>query len=222
MGEALNSTIDGTMGTGPGDDGAVSRENEPEPAQDGMPDRNDAGSAEQKVRKELESLGESLRKFLQPVADYIIRRSSEDKGMAEDVCREHKTLARLNDHLRKEARAYASGQCVAVPDSVVFEWAEDYYRMDDKAMEEKAKKEKKEKEKKVTESLPQEQTGAEEKQTTEKKTAKRKDAASNSGKAEKKDASKVKDAKEKSVSEMKPAKKNELDGQMSLFDLMGE
>lgn len=47
-----------------------------------------------------------------------------------------------------QARKLKSGNCAIVKDSVVYEWAEDYYRLDDKALEEKKAKEEKEREKK--------------------------------------------------------------------------
>ncbi len=40
-------------------------------------------------------------------------------------------------YIMDQARKLKSGNCAMVKDSIVYEWAEDYYRLDDKALEEK-------------------------------------------------------------------------------------
>ena len=37
-------------------------------------------------------------------------------------------------YIMDQARKLKSGNCAMVKDSVVYEWAEDYYRLDDKAL----------------------------------------------------------------------------------------
>ncbi len=106
--------------------------------------------------KQYASAGEKLdaelvratdKSFAEPVIGYLKKRCEEDAGMAEDVMQEHKTWAKCFDYIYSQANAYfrANGsggaRGIAIPDEVVCEWAEDYYRLDDKALEEKKAKE---------------------------------------------------------------------------------
>ena len=157
--------------------------------------------AKQKLDDELKSAGNKA--FAIPIMTYLKKRCDEDPGMAEDILQEHKTWKKCFDYIHEKARGYASGSCVAVPDNVVYEWSEDYFRLDDKALEEKKKKERKE---------------LEEKRKAE--AAKRKSA---SGKQKKKAAAK-KDNEDKKAAALdkkgKTPKNKEPEGQMSLFDLL--
>ena len=60
--------------------------------------------------------------------------------MAEDVAQDHKTWQKCFEYIYRQARQQAHGNCAAVRDDVVYEWAEDYYHKDDKAEEEKKAK----------------------------------------------------------------------------------
>lgn len=96
--------------------------------------------AKEKLEKEMRA--DKDKAFSEPVIDYLLERCKEDEGLAQDVIQEHKTWKKCFDYIYSQARKQAKGNCVAVRDDVVYEWAEDYYHKDDKAEEEKkAKKE---------------------------------------------------------------------------------
>lgn len=158
--------------------------------------------AKQKLEEEVKKAKD--KEFADPIIRHLLKRCEEDSGMAEDIIQEHKTWLKCFSYIRGEARKRADGNCAVVRDDLVYEWAEDYFRMDDKALEEKKEKERK---------------AQEEKRKAE--AAKRK---SGSGKQKKKIDTK-KDNREKKPSEPekkieKTPKSKEPEGQMSLFDLL--
>lgn len=155
--------------------------------------------AKQKLDDELKSAGNKA--FAIPIMTYLKKRCDEDLGMAEDILQEHKTWKKCFDYIHEKARGYASGSCVAVPDNVVYEWSEDYFRLDDKALEEKKKKERKE---------------LEEKRKAE--AAKRKSGSGKQKAAVKKDNGEKKAAAPDKKG--KASKNKEPEGQMSLLDLL--
>ena len=67
----------------------------------------------------------------------MIDRCKESETLADAVCQTHKTWEKCFKYIMDQARKLKSGNCAMVKDSVVYEWAEDYYRLDDKALEEK-------------------------------------------------------------------------------------
>lgn len=158
--------------------------------------------AKQKLEEEVKKAKD--KEFADPIIRHLLKRCEEDPGMAEDIVQDHKTWLKCFAYIRGEARKRADGNCAVVRDDLVYEWAEDYFRLDDKALEEKKEKERKEQE---------------EKRKAE--AAKRK---SESGKQKKKTDTK-KDNREKKPSEPekkieKAPKSKEPEGQMSLFDLL--
>lgn len=165
-----------------------------------------AKSVKQKAKEKLEKERKSAKDstFADPIIKYLLKRCNEDEGMAEDVVQEHKTWQKCFDYIYSQARKQAKGNCAAVRDDVVYEWAEDYYHKDDKAEEEKkAKKEAENKAKR-------------EKSAAERKVAK---ANGNTNKSEKVSApSKTETPKEPP----KPKKSGkEMDGQLDMFAMMG-
>lgn len=97
-------------------------------------------AAKEKLEKELKSAKD--KSFAEPIIGYLLKRCGEDEGMAEDVAQGHKTWKKCYEYIYAQARRQAGGNCAAVRDDVVYEWAEDYYHKDDKAEEtEKARKE---------------------------------------------------------------------------------
>ena len=109
--------------------------------------------AAEKLKTEMDK--SEKQPFAHPILAYLIDRCIEDSGLAEDVMQEHKTWNKCFSYICDQARKMErTGNCVAVEDQTVFEWAEDYYHKDDKAEEEKKakeaakKKDKAEKEKK--------------------------------------------------------------------------
>ena len=158
--------------------------------------------AKQKLEEELKQAKD--KDFADPIITHLLKRCEEDPGMAEDVAQAHKTWSKCFKYIQDQARKRAKGNCAAIRDDVVYEWAEDYFRLDDKALEEKKEKERKEQEAKRKAEAAKKKTG--------------------SGKQKKKTDGKKDDREKKS---MEPEKKNdrapknkEPEGQMSLFDLL--
>ena len=146
-----------------------------------------------KLEKEKASAKD--KNFAEPILGYLIRRCKEDSGLADDVLQEHKTWKKCFDYIFGKARKQASGNCTAVRDEVVYEWAEDYYHLDDKAEEEKKAKEAEERKKKA----------AEQKKKDEEKSV----------------TSKPKKEEKKEEKPIPKKKSNELERQMDLFSMMG-
>lgn len=156
---------------------------------------------------EKEKVSAKDKNFAEPILGYLIRRCKEDSGLADDVLQEHKTWKKCFDYIFEKARKQASGNCAAIRDEVVYEWAEDYYHRDDKAEEEKKAKEAEERKKKAAEQKKKAET---QKKANEKK--------------EEKPAPKKKEQREEKKTEGKALQKkksNELEGQMDLFSMMG-
>lgn len=158
--------------------------------------------AKQKLEEELKQAKD--KDFVDPIITHLLKRCEEDPGMAEDVAQAHKTWSKCFKYIQDQARKRAKGNCAAIRDDVVYEWAEDYFRLDDKALEEKKEKERKEQEAKRKAEAAKRKTG--------------------SGKQKKKTDGKKDDREKKTV---EPEKKNdrtpknkEPEGQMSLFDLL--
>lgn len=158
--------------------------------------------AKQKLEEELKQAKD--KDFADPIITHLLKRCEEDLGMAEDVAQAHKTWSKCFKYIQDQARKRAKGNCAAIRDDVVYEWAEDYFRLDDKALEEKKEKERKEQEAKRKAEAAKKKTG--------------------SGKQKKKTDGKKDDREKKSA---EPEKKNdrapknkEPEGQMSLFDLL--
>lgn len=158
--------------------------------------------AREKLEKELEN--DDNKHFSKLVIGYLQKRCEDDLGLSEDVVQQHKTWKKCYDYIYGQARKLAKGNCAAVSDDVVYEWAEDYFHMDDKAAEEKKAKEEAERKKKAAERAQQ-----------------NKSAGSKTGKAAKPETSSAQ--KKADAADTKPQpkpKKNELDGQMDLFSML--
>lgn len=156
---------------------------------------------------EKEKVSAKDKNFAEPILGYLIRRCKEDRGLADDVLQEHKTWKKCFEYIFGKARKQASGNCAAIRDEVVYEWAEDYYHRDDKADEEKKAKEAEERKKKAAEQIK--------KAKTQKK--------ANEKKKEKPEPKGIEQREEKKADEktLQKKKSNELEGQMDLFSMMG-
>lgn len=96
--------------------------------------------AKEKLEKELKNA--SGKEYAEPIINWLLSRIQKSQSLAEDILQEHKTWKKCFDYIYSQARKQSKGSCVCVRDELVYEWAEDYYRKDDKAEEEeKAKKE---------------------------------------------------------------------------------
>ncbi len=159
--------------------------------------------AEEKLRKELTAAKD--RSFAVPIIGYLLERCREDEGLAEDVVQDHKTWQKCFDYIYSQARKQTKGNCAAVRDDVVYEWAEDYYHKDDKAEEEKKAK------------LAAEDKAKREKSAAERRMVKAKE---DTDKAERVSASPKPEVHKTPPKPKKNGK--EMDGQLDLFAMMGK
>lgn len=160
-----------------------------------------------KLQAELERSKEN--EFAKPVIEYLVERCRQSESLAADICQGHKTWEKCYKYIYEEARKKLNSKSGPVRDDVVFEWAEDYFHLDDKALEEKKAKEEAERKKRSAEKK---------KQDTEKKGKNTSVKSPKSGKTEEKKP--VISKTQCEVQKPKP-KKNELDGQMDMFSMMG-
>ena len=169
-----------------------------------------------KLQEELKKAKD--KSFADPIIKHLIERCRESESLASDVCQDHKTWEKCFKYIMDQARKLKSGNCAMVKDSVVYEWAEDYYRLDDKALEEKKAVEAKEREKR--QKADQQKRLDSMKKRVEKKaeTAGKDKVAKEAPKPETK-ADKPKKEPEKKEAPKK--RSNELEGQMDLFSMMG-
>lgn len=168
--------------------------------------------AKEKLEKELKAAKD--KNFADPVIGYLLKRCEEDEGMAEDVAQEHKTWDKCFNYIYEQAKKQATGNFAAVRDDVVYEWAEDYYRKDDKAEEEKKAK------KAAEEKAKREKSVAEKKAAANDKTAK---AATGLSPNKDKKVDKPDSAKEEKPKEQPKPKKSskDMEGQLDMFSMMG-
>lgn len=179
-----------------------------------------------KEKLEQEKAQAKNKNFADPIIGYLLKRCEEDPGLAEDVIQKNKTWEKCLQYIIAQARkAPREGAGVAVEDSVVYEWAEDYYHKKDKP--EKSQPEKETKTKKKTE------TG-----TTQKKEASTSTSAENTKEPVTATPENISDPQEenkvtvnkttqetekketKKKSGKKKTDKSSVEGQMSLFDFL--
>lgn len=175
------------------------RENEVVEPEESLKDEFPKDKAVEKLSKELKEAKD--KSFADPLIKYLIKRCEEDAGMAEDVLQEHKTWEKCVAYIYEKARKQAEGNCVFIRDDVVYEWAEDYFRMDDKALEEQEKKRKEAAEKK------RDGYGKQKKKAVPKSDAEEKNTVETGAKSD--EPPKSKESRNKGP-----------EGQMSLFDLL--
>ena len=162
--------------------------------------------AVKKLEKELE--GAEHSPCAGKVIGYLARRCEEDCGLAEDVMQEHKTWEKCFDYFFNLAMKQSKHKVAWVDDEVVYEWAEDYYRKDDKAEAEKKAKQEAERKKKEKE--------------RRKKAAEKKKAGKEKAEKEKADKAAEEPPKERPKAKPKAEKKTEeADGQMDMFEMLG-
>lgn len=156
-----------------------------------------------KLQEELKKSKE--KEFAKPVIEYLLERCRQSESLAADICQDHKTWEKCYSYIYEKARKKLNSKSGPVRDDVVFEWAEDYFHLDDKAEEEKKAKEATERKKKE--------------EDRKRKAAEQKKADKKSPKQVAKKEEKV---EEKTTEPQKPKKNpKEIDGQMDMFSLMG-
>lgn len=171
--------------------------------------------AVKKLQGELKSAKEG---YAEPILSHMIDRCKESETLADAVCQTHKTWEKCFKYIMDQARKLKSGNCAMVKDSVVYEWAEDYYRLDDKALEEKKAVEAKEREKKQKADQQKRLDGMKKRAEKKTETAGKDKAAKEAPKPE---AKADKPKKEPEKKEAPKKRSNELEGQMDLFSMMG-
>lgn len=155
-----------------------------------------------KLGKELKDISKAYGSIMEPCVEYLKKRCSEDSGMCEDVLQDGETLSKCCDYIMKKARESLGGKNGAIRDDVVYEWCEDYYRMDAK---EEAKQ------LKDVKSVP----------VNGKKYVPKKEKEIPEQHKEEKPKEEPKPKKEaKPNGKTKKANKQQLPGQMSIFDFM--
>ena len=70
------------------------------------------------------------------IIEHLIERCRESESLAADVCQDHKTWNKCLAYVNDKARTALGNQNGHIDDPIVYEWAEDYFRKDDKAEEE--------------------------------------------------------------------------------------
>lgn len=175
--------------------------------------------AVKKLQGELKSAKEG---YAEPILSHMIDRCKESETLADAVCQTHKTWEKCFKYIMDQARKLKSGNCAMVKDSVVYEWAEDYYRLDDKALEEKKTKEAKEREKKQKADQQKRLDGMKKRAEKKAKAVEKDKVAKEAPKPETKLEARVdKPKKEPEKKEAPKKRSNELEGQMDLFSMMG-
>ncbi len=181
----------------------------------------------EKLEQQFTAEKDPVRKqFAKPILEHMKKRCREDEGLCKDVLQEHKTWANLYAYITSTARKHIKGNAGAVLDQTVYEWAEDYYRKDDKAEAKqkakakadqkkktvKAKAEDSQKAQKAAEPIPVEKAKPNTSEMAEKETAESEGREDH--------PAKEKEPK-KETAKKRPAKKKEAEGQMNIFDFMG-
>lgn len=168
---------------------------------------NAAAVKERAIKKLKDELKNSKDKsFADPIIKYLMGRCEDDKGLSEDILQKHKTWEKCLSYVYSLARKQANGNCAAVRDEVVYEWAEDYYHKDDKAEEAEKAKKAEEAKKKAAE------RAAKSKASTGKPKSENK-AAQEKGKSP---------APAENAEEKRTRRNNkDLEGQMDMFSMMG-
>ncbi len=169
-----------------------------------------------KLQEELKKAKE--KEFAEPIIGYLMERCKESESLAADICQDHKTWEKCYQYIYESARTKLKGKVGYVRDDIVFEWAEDYYRKDDKAEEEKKAKEAAEKKKKEAEKKKEKATTSKENKARVDYDMTRKSPTDNHKLSEAEIAAMDK----KEAPKPQPQKNNkDMDGQMDLFSLMG-
>ncbi len=167
-----------------------------------------------KLGKELEDKALSGEKRM--ILNRLVERCREDGGLSADVVQEHKTFAKCFSFVRDKAKAYANDGCAMIEDSTVYEWAEDYYHLDDTA--EEARKKEEEKARKDREKEEKAKSGGKSKKAERKQAEEEAGAGTEEMAGEK--AETVEERKKPARKE-KSKKTGEMEGQMDMFSLLG-
>ncbi len=166
-----------------------------------MSEQNKQKLAADKLAEELKNAKE--KDFAEPIIEYLIQRVNDDEGFAEDVLKETKVWSKCFSFIYEQAKKLAgSKKAIGVRNDMVFEWAEDYFRKEDKDL---------------ASAKPKAKSKATKMPTNVKPTSGVTKIVDNVDKS----VEKVTDTViEKKPKKQKP-KKEDMSGQMSIFDLFG-
>ncbi len=111
-------------------------------------EKSDAGADEDIKERAVKKLEDELKtasdkSLTEAVIGYLIERCGEDRGLCEAVLQENKTWKKCSEYIYRQAESQVKGNTAVVKDDTVYEWAEDYFHMDDKAAEAGREKERK-------------------------------------------------------------------------------
>ena len=177
-----------------------------------------------KEKLEQEKAQAKNKNFADPVIGYLLKRCEEDQWMAEDVIQKNKTWEKCLQYIIAQARKVPrEGAGVAVEDSVVYEWAEDYYHKEDKPEKSQPEKETKTKKKTETGTTQKKEASTSAENTKEPVTATPENISDTQGE-NKVTVNKTTQETEKKETKKKSGKKktdkSSVEGQMSLFDFL--
>ena len=177
-----------------------------------------------KEKLEQEKAQAKNKNFADPVIGYLLKRCEEDQWMAEDVIQKNKTWEKCLQYIIAQARKVPrEGAGVAVEDSVVYEWAEDYYHKKDKPEKSQPEKETKTKKKTETGTTQKKEASTSAENTKEPVTATPENISDTQGE-NKVTVNKTTQETEKKETKKKSGKKktdkSSVEGQMSLFDFL--
>lgn len=204
-------TVAGSETIGKQEKDAVEGKLESQEGDESKSEAENAKLVKQKARKKLEAEKKKAtqKNFADSVIAYLLKRCEEDQGLAEDVMQEGKTWSKCFNYIIEQARKQSNGRSAYVEDSVVYEWAEDYYHKYEKP--EPVKKEKGKKPATTKKAEASTKKVAENRKDVQKT----KNGSEASEKPAKKDA-----ASKQQKTEKTSTKSSGLNGQMSLFDLL--
>lgn len=176
-----------------------------------------AGTPEDAKKKLEDELKKAKNKdFADPIIKYLLKRVEESSSLAADICQPNKNWDKCYAYIYSQARNQTKGNSCAVRDDVVYEWAEDYFHKEEKEINRQKAVEKAVK------------TAVSGKSKDKPKTKEEKAWGVGTKKTENKKKPDAKQTKEKvevpknaTTSEKPKKNKNEMDGQMDLFSLMG-
>lgn len=185
-------------------------EKEPQPSEEelSVPIEEVTAKSEKDGFSKLEEAWKKAPDAQRKVLAHLKSRMEADPGLCSDWEQEHKTFEKLWNFVKENARKKAFNGCACIEDEIVYEWAEDYIRKDDKAEEEAKAKAEEERKKAAAE------RAAKAKRTRKEKKGESKGQTDLMGMLNTETAKAPKKAEPE-----KP--KGSVEGQASIFDLLG-
>lgn len=86
-----------------------------------------------KLNNEAKDANTAIKRII----EHLKKRVLEDEGLAEDVMNDKKNMDKCYSYISENARKQAKNNCACIEDETVYEWAEDYFRAEEKEEEKK-------------------------------------------------------------------------------------